>query len=292
MKHKAGFINIIGNPNVGKSTLMNALVGERLSIITPKKQTTRHRIKGILSGDDFQMVFSDTPGIVDPAYKLHESMMNYVQEALRDADVLLYVTDPRDIDPKEHIIEKLNELDIPIILILNKIDNISSEMLNEWVEKWHTRIPKAEILPMSALHKLSCDLLMNKLHQLLPESPAYFDKEDLTDKSLRFIASETIRQYILELYDKEIPYSCEVKIEKFVEEPHIIRIGAVIYVMRDTQKGIIIGHKGVKIKELGEKSRFALEDFCGKKVFLETFVKVDPNWRNEERKLKGFGYQF
>jgi GTPase len=292
MKHKAGFINIIGNPNVGKSTLMNALIGEKLSIITPKKQTTRHRIKGILSGEDFQMVFSDTPGIVDPAYKLHESMMNYVQEALRDADVLLYVTDPKDVEPKDYIIEKLNQLNIPIILILNKIDTISSEKLNEWVERWHTKLPNAEILPMSALHKLSCDLLMNRLHQLLPESPAYFDKDDLTDKSLRFIASETIRQYILELYDKEIPYSCEVEIEKFVEEPHIIRIGAVIYVMRDTQKGIIIGHKGAKIKELGEKSRFALEDFCGKKVFLETFVKVDSNWRDEERKLKGFGYQF
>ena len=291
MTHKAGFVNIIGNPNVGKSTLMNALVGEKLSIITAKKQTTRHRIKGILSGDDFQIVFSDTPGIVDPAYKLHESMMNYVQEALRDADIILYVTDPIDGAPKPHILEKLNELSIPIILILNKIDTVSEEKLNDWVEQWHRNIPKAEILPMSALHKLSCDLLMRKLHQLLPESPAYFDKEDLTDKSLRFIASETIRQYILEMYDKEIPYSCEVEIEAFKEEPHILRISAVIYVMRESQKAIIIGHKGSRIKELGEKSRLALEDFCGKKIFLETFVKVEPNWRNEDRKLKGFGYQ-
>ena len=281
--HKSGFVNIVGNPNVGKSTLMNALVGERISIITSKAQTTRHRILGIVNGDDFQIVYSDTPGVLKPNYRLQESMLNFSRSALTDADVLLYVTDVFDAYEKNiDFIEKVNLNTAPLLLIINKIDLIDEEKLVALVEKWKTLTPRAEIYPVSAIEKFNIEP---------PESPAFFDKDQLTDKSERFFVTEIIREKILLNYDKEIPYSVEVEVEQFKEEGNLLRINAVIYAERDSQKGIIIGHGGKSLKKVGTEARKDLEAFFEKKVFLELFVKVEKDWRNKDTKLKGFGYK-
>lgn len=291
MKHKSGFVNIVGNPNVGKSTLMNALVGERISIITSKAQTTRHRIMGIVNGDDFQIVYSDTPGILKPAYKLQESMMKFVSSAIEDADVILYITDTVETPTKnEEFIEKLRHIDIPIVLVINKIDLTNQENLEKSVELWKELIPSALIIPASALHGFNIEVILQQILKLLPEGSEYFPKDTLTDKTLRFFASEIIREKILTLYQKEIPYSVEVAIEQYEESTSIDRIRAIIYVDRESQKGIIIGHQGKMLKKVGTQAREDLEEFLDKKVFLELFVKVDPNWRNSESKLKKFGY--
>jgi GTP-binding protein Era len=289
--HKSGFVNIIGNPNVGKSTLMNALVGERLSIITSKAQTTRHRIMGIVSGSDFQIVYSDTPGILSPRYKMQEAMMKFVGAAFVDADIIVYVTDVVE-QPDKHAsyIERLNSLAIPVVVVVNKIDLATPEKLEALVEQWHETAPRALILPASALRKFNLDALFKKLLELLPEGEAYYDKDAFTDKSLRFFASEIIREKIFLHYSKEIPYSAEVVIEEFKEEEKIYRISAVIYVARESQKGIIIGHQGRMLKKVGTEARKDMEDFFEKKVFLQTFVKVNPDWRDSERKLREFGY--
>ncbi|HCN52323.1 MAG TPA: GTPase Era [Prevotella sp.] len=289
--HKAGFVNIVGNPNVGKSTLMNQLVGERISIATFKAQTTRHRIMGIVNTDECQIVFSDTPGVLKPNYKLQESMLAFSESALADADILLYVTDVVE-NPEKNIdfLQKVKEMTIPVILLINKIDQTDQKKLGDLVEKWHALLPKAEILPISALNKFGTDVLLKHIQELLPDSPPYFDKEQLTDKPARFFVSEIIREKILLYYDKEIPYSVEVVVEHFKEDEKKIHINAVIYVERDSQKGIIIGHQGVALKKMSTESRKALEKFFGKKVFLETFVKVDKDWRNSDRELDHFGY--
>lgn len=290
--HKSGFVNIVGNPNVGKSTLMNALVGERISIITSKAQTTRHRILGIVNGDDFQIVYSDTPGVLKPNYRLQESMLNFSRSALTDADVLLYVTDVFDAYEKNiDFIEKVNLNSAPLLLIINKIDLIDEEKLVALVEKWKTLTPRAEIYPVSAIEKFNIEPLFKRIKELLPESPAFFDKDQLTDKSERFFVTEIIREKILLNYDKEIPYSVEVEVEQFKEEGNLIRINAVIYAERDSQKGIIIGHGGKSLKKVGTEARKDLEAFFEKKVFLELFVKVEKDWRNKDIKLKGFGYK-
>lgn len=290
--HKSGFVNIVGNPNVGKSTLMNALVGERISIITSKAQTTRHRILGIVNGDDFQIVYSDTPGVLKPNYRLQESMLNFSRSALTDADVLLYVTDVFDAYEKNiDFIEKVNLNSAPLILIINKIDLIDEEKLVALVEKWKTLTPRAEIYPVSAIEKFNIEPLFKRIKELLPESPAFFDKDQLTDKSERFFVTEIIREKILLNYDKEIPYSVEVEVEQFKEEGNLLRINAVIYAERDSQKGIIIGHGGKSLKKVGTEARKDLEAFFEKKVFLELFVKVEKDWRNKDTKLKGFGYK-
>ena len=291
MKHKAGFVNIVGNPNVGKSTLMNQLVGERISIATFKAQTTRHRIMGIVNTDDMQIVFSDTPGVLKPNYKLQESMLAFSVSALADADVLLYVTDVVE-NPEKNLdfLEKVRKLTIPVLLLINKIDLTDQKGLVAVVEKWHSLLPDAEILPISALNKFGTDLILKRIGELLPDSPPYFDKDQLTDKPARFFVSEIIREKILLYYDKEIPYSVEVSVEQFKEEEKIIRISAVIYVERDSQKGIIIGHQGVALKKVSTESRKALERFFGKSVFLETFVKVDKDWRSSKKELDNFGY--
>lgn len=290
--HKSGFVNIVGNPNVGKSTLMNALVGERISIITSKAQTTRHRILGIVNGDDFQIVYSDTPGVLKPNYRLQESMLNFSRSALSDADVLLYVTDVFDTyDKNEDFVEKVNLNPAPLILIINKIDLIDQPRLEELVEKWKTLVPRAEIYPVSALEKFNVEQLFARIKDLLPESPPFFDKDQLTDKSERFFVTEIIREKILLNYDKEIPYSVEVEVEQFKEEGNLIRINAVIYVERDSQKGIIIGHGGKSLKKVGTDARKDMEAFFEKKVFLELFVKVEKDWRNKDTKLRGFGYK-
>jgi GTPase len=290
--HKSGFVNIVGNPNVGKSTLMNALVGERISIITSKAQTTRHRILGIVNGDDFQIVYSDTPGVLKPNYRLQESMLNFSRSALTDADVLLYVTDVFDsYDKNADFVEKVNLNTAPLILIINKIDLIDEEKLIVLVEKWKELTPRAEIFPVSALEKFNVEPLFKRIKELLPESPAFFDKDQLTDKSERFFVTEIIREKILLNYDKEIPYSVEVEVEQFKEEGNLIRINAVIYAERDSQKGIIIGHGGKSLKKVGTEARKDLEAFFEKKVFLELFVKVEKDWRNKDIKLKGFGYK-
>ena len=290
--HKSGFVNIVGNPNVGKSTLMNALVGERISIITSKAQTTRHRILGIVNGDDFQIVYSDTPGVLKPNYRLQESMLNFSRSALTDADVLLYVTDVFDAYEKNiDFIEKVNLNTAPLLLIINKIDLIDEEKLVALVEKWKTLTPRAEIYPVSAIEKFNIEPLFKRIKELLPESPAFFDKDQLTDKSERFFVTEIIREKILLNYDKEIPYSVEVEVEQFKEEGNLIRINAVIYAERDSQKGIIIGHGGKSLKKVGTEARKDLEAFFEKKVFLELFVKVEKDWRNKDTKLKGFGYK-
>lgn len=290
--HKSGFVNIVGNPNVGKSTLMNALVGERISIITSKAQTTRHRILGIVNGDDFQIVYSDTPGVLKPNYRLQESMLNFSRSALSDADVLLYVTDVFDTyDKNEDFVEKVNLNPAPLILIINKIDLIDQPRLEELVEKWKTLVPRAEIYPVSALEKFNVEPLFARIKDLLPESPPFFDKDQLTDKSERFFVTEIIREKILLNYDKEIPYSVEVEVEQFKEEGNLIRINAVIYVERDSQKGIIIGHGGKSLKKVGTDARKDMEAFFEKKVFLELFVKVEKDWRNKDTKLRGFGYK-
>ena len=291
MKHKAGFVNIVGNPNVGKSTLMNQLVGERISIATFKAQTTRHRIMGIVNTDDMQIVFSDTPGVLKPNYKLQESMLAFSESALTDADVLLYVTDVVE-NPEKNLdfLEKVRKLTIPVLLLINKIDLTDQKGLVAVVEKWHSLLPDAEILPISALNKFGTDLILKRIGELLPDSPPYFDKDQLTDKPARFFVSEIIREKILLYYDKEIPYSVEVSVEQFKEEEKIIRISAVIYVERDSQKGIIIGHQGVALKKVSTESRKALERFFGKSIFLETFVKVDKDWRSSKKELDNFGY--
>lgn len=290
--HKSGFVNIVGNPNVGKSTLMNALVGERISIITSKAQTTRHRILGIVNGDDFQIVYSDTPGVLKPNYRLQESMLNFSRSALTDADVLLYVTDVFDAYEKNiDFIEKVNLNTAPLLLIINKIDLIDEEKLVALVEKWKTLTPRAEIYPVSAIEKFNIEPLFKRIKELLPESPAFFDKDQLTDKSERFFVTEIIREKILLNYDKEIPYSVEVEVEQFKEEGNLLRINAVIYAERDSQKGIIIGHGGKSLKKVGTEARKDLEAFFEKKVFLELSVKVEKDWRNKDTKLKGFGYK-
>ena len=289
--HKAGFVNIVGNPNVGKSTLMNQLVGERISIATFKAQTTRHRIMGIVNTDDMQIVFSDTPGVLKPNYKMQEMMLAFSESALADADVLLYVTDVVE-NPEKNMefLEKVQKMNIPVLLLINKIDQSNQKDLGNIVMKWHSLLPNAEILPISAKNKFGVDMLLKRIKELLPESPAYFDKDQLTDKSARFFVSEIIREKILLYYDKEIPYSVEVKVESFKEGEKSINIRAIIFVERDSQKGIIIGHQGVALKKVGSESRKALEKFFGKKVFLETFVKVDKDWRSSEKELDSFGY--
>jgi len=290
--HKAGFVNIIGCPNVGKSTLLNALVGERLSVITSKAQTTRHRIMGIVSAPEHQIIFSDTPGILKPNYKLHEKMMRFVADAMEDADVFLLITDMyEDIQLEQSYIERLKKTKQPVLVLVNKIDLVDMNKVEAKVTQWHERLPNAEILPVSALQKTNLGLLMQKILSLLPEHEAYFDKNDLTDKPERFFVSEIIREKILLNYKKEIPYSCEVTVEAFKEEEKIIRIEAVIYVERESQKGILIGHKGEALKKVGTEARIDCETFFGKKVFLQLFVKVDKDWRTNEKRLKNFGYQ-
>lgn len=289
--HKAGFVNIVGNPNVGKSTLMNKLVGERISIATFKAQTTRHRIMGIVNTDDMQIVFSDTPGVLKPNYKLQESMLAFSESALQDADVLLYVTDVVE-NPEKNLdfLHKVQQMTIPVLLLINKIDETNQDQLGTLVEKWHSLLPNAEILPISAKNKFGVDILLKRICELLPDSPPYFDKEQLTDKPAKFFVSEIIREKILLYYDKEIPYSVEVGVESFKETDTRINIRAIIYVERDSQKGIIIGHQGVALKRVGAESRKALERFFGKHIYLETYVKVDKDWRSNKRELDAFGY--
>ena len=291
MTHKAGFVNIVGNPNVGKSTLMNQLVGERISIATFKAQTTRHRIMGIVNTDDCQIVFSDTPGVLKPNYKMQEMMLAFSESALKDADILLYVTDVVE-NPEKNLdfLDKVRKMAIPVLLLINKIDESDQKTLGDIVARWHALLPNAEILPLSAKNKFGVDILLKRIKELLPESPAYFDKEQLTDKPARFFVSEIIREKILLYYDKEIPYSVEVRVERFKEDDTKIHINAVIYVERDSQKGIIIGHQGVALKKVNTESRKTLERFFGKKIFLETFVKVDKDWRSSQRELDNFGY--
>ena len=291
-KFKSGFVNIIGNPNVGKSTLMNALVGERLAIITAKAQTTRHRIMGIVGGEDFQIVYSDTPGILRPSYKLQESMMGFVRGALKDADVILYVTDTveRGDEASEEIVEKIKLSAIPTIVVINKIDLSNQTGLEELVEMWHQRLPEARIIPVSALEGFNVSGVFDTIMTLLPEGMPYYEEGTLTDRPMRFFASEIIREKIFLNYDKEIPYSVEIVIEEYREEPTIDRISAIIYVARDSQKGIIIGRKGEMLKKVGTAARVELEKFIGKKVFLQLHVKVDENWRNSSRELRKYGY--
>lgn len=289
--HKAGFVNIVGNPNVGKSTLMNQLVGEKLSIATFKAQTTRHRIMGIVNTEDTQIVFSDTPGVLKPNYKMQEMMLQFSESALADADILLYVTDVVE-DPEKNMdfLEKVSKMSIPVILLINKIDESDQKTLGNLVTKWHGLLPNAEILPISAKNKFGVDILLKRVHELLPESPAFFDEDQLTDKPAKFFVSEIIREKILRYYDKEIPYSVEVVIERFKEDDRQIHINAVIYVERSSQKGIIIGHQGMALKKVSTEARKSLERFFDKKIFLETFVRVDKDWRNSQKELKHFGY--
>lgn len=291
MQHKAGFVNIVGNPNVGKSTLMNQLVGEQISIATFKAQTTRHRIMGIVNTPEAQVVFSDTPGVLKPNYKMQEMMLAFSESALADADILLYVTDVRETPTKNmDFLEKVSKMEIPVILLINKIDESEQNQLGDLVETWHKLLPKAEILPISAKNKFGTEVLMKRILELLPESPAYFDKDQLTDKPAKFFVSEIIREKILRYYDKEIPYSVEVAVERFKEDERLIRINAVIYVERDSQKGIIIGHQGQALKKVSAEARKSLEQFFGKKIFLETYVKVDKDWRSSKRELRLFCY--
>ena len=289
--HKAGFVNIVGNPNVGKSTLMNQLVGERISIATFKAQTTRHRIMGIVNTPDMQIVLSDTPGVLKPNYKMQEMMLAFSESALADADVLLYVTDVVE-NPEKNMdfLDKVRKMTIPVLLLINKIDESDQKTLGDIVEKWHTLLPNAEILPISAKNKFGVDILLKRISELLPDSPPYFDKEQLTDTPARFFVSEIIREKILLYYDKEIPYSVDVSVESFKETDKNIHIRAIIYVERDSQKGIIIGHQGVALKKVGAEARKALEKFFGKRIYLETYVKVDKDWRNSQKELDNFGY--
>ena len=289
--HKAGFVNIVGNPNVGKSTLMNQLVGEKLSIATFKAQTTRHRIMGIVNTDDAQIVFSDTPGVLKPNYKMQEMMLQFSESALADADILLYVTDVVE-NPEKNMdfLDKVSKMTIPVILLINKIDESDQKKLGNLVETWHKLLPNAEILPLSAKNKFGIDILMKRILELLPESPAFFDKDQLTDKPAKFFVSEIIREKILRYYDKEIPYSVEVVIERFKEDDRQIHINAIIYVERSSQKGIIIGHQGMALKKVSTEARKSLERFFDKKIFFETYVKVDKDWRNSQKELNNFGY--
>jgi GTP-binding protein Era len=292
MAFKSGFVNIVGNPNVGKSTLMNILVGERLSIITSKSQTTRHRIMGVVTTDNYQIVYSDTPGVLKPMYKLQESMLKYSESALEDADVILYITDVLETRTKnKFFLDMVNRLSCPIVILVNKIDLSDQAKVAEIIDDWKNIIPKAEIYPVSALHRFNTDNILDKIVSLLPENPPYFEKDRLTDKPERFFVSEIIREKVLELYDKEIPYSVEVQVETFKEEDNIIRIGTVINVIRDSQKGIIIGKGGQALKRLGAMARKEIEAFFGKKIYLEIFVKVSKDWRNNTNRLKGFGYE-
>lgn len=291
-KHKSGFVNIVGNPNVGKSTLMNLLVGEKISIITSKAQTTRHRIMGIVNTEDMQIVYSDTPGVLRPNYKLQESMLNFSESALGDADVLLYVTDVVEtVDKNEEFLQKVQKVDCPVLLIINKIDLTDQQKLEEMVEHWHEMLPKAEIISISALSKFNIEHVKSRIEALMPDSPPYFEKDALTDKPARFFVTEIIREKILLYYQKEIPYSVEVVVEMFKEEKELIHIKALIIVERDSQKGIVIGHKGQALKKVGAMARKDIERFFDKKVFLEMFVKVEKDWRNRDNMLKNFGYQ-
>lgn len=289
--HKAGFVNIIGNPNVGKSTLMNVLVGERLSIITSKAQTTRHRILGIVNDESHQIVFSDTPGIIQPAYRLQENMMDFVHSAFQDADVLVYMVETGEKRLKdEKLFERLQNTSIPVLLLLNKIDTAEQGFVQEQIEYWKEQLPNAELYPISALNKFNVAVVMERIKELLPESPPYYEKDALTDKSERFFVCETIREKILKYYKKEIPYSVEIEVEEFKDEEDIIRIRSIIYVSRDSQKGIIIGHQGKALKKIGTLARRDLEKFFDKKIYLELFVKVNKDWRNDDNQLKRFGY--
>ena len=289
--HKAGFVNIVGNPNVGKSTLMNQLVGERISIATFKAQTTRHRIMGIVNTENMQIVFSDTPGVLKPNYKMQELMLQFSESALADADILLYVTDVIEKPEKNaDFLDKVAKMTIPVISLINKIDESNQETLITLVEKWHNLLPKAEILPISAKNKFGTDVLMKRIEELLPESPAYFDKDQLTDKPAKFFVTEIIREKILRYYDKEVPYSVEVVVERFKEDEKKIHINAIIYVERDSQKGIIIGHQGQALKKVSTEARKSLEKFFDKRIYLETYVKVDKDWRNSQKELGNFGY--
>ncbi|WP_026775630.1 GTPase Era [Polaribacter sp. Hel_I_88] len=291
MIHKAGFVNIIGNPNVGKSTLMNALVGEKLSIITPKAQTTRHRILGIVNEDNYQVVFSDTPGIIKPAYELQSSMMDFVKSAFEDADILIYMVEVGEIELKnEAFFKRIIHSEIPIILLLNKIDKSSQEEVEQKIEYWRTKVPNAEVFVISALEGFGVSAVFEKIKELLPEGPAFYPKDQLTDKPERFFVNEKIREKILMHYKKEIPYSVEVETEEFIEEENIVRIRSIIMVERETQKGIIIGHKGSALKRVGAEARKDLEKFFDKKVFIELYVKVNKNWRSDKNQLKRFGY--
>ncbi|MDH6341784.1 GTP-binding protein Era [Parabacteroides sp. PFB2-12] len=290
-KHKSGFVNIVGNPNVGKSTLMNRLVGERISIITSKAQTTRHRIMGIVNTEDMQIVYSDTPGVLQPNYKLQQSMLNFSQSALGDADVLLYVTDVVEtIDKNEAFLERVQKVDCPVLLLINKIDLTTQEKLEELVANWKELLPKAEILPLSALSNFNIEYIRKRVEELMPESPPYFEKDALTDKPARFFVTEIIREKILLYYQKEIPYAVEVIVELFKEDEKMIHIKALIVVERDSQKGIIIGHKGAALKKVGQMARKDIERFFDKKVFLEMFVKVEKDWRNRDNLLRSYGY--
>lgn len=289
--HKSGFVNIVGNPNVGKSTLMNLLVGERISIATFKAQTTRHRIMGILNTPEMQICFSDTPGVLKPNYKLQEQMLHFSESALEDADVLLYVTDMVETpDKNAEFLQKVRQMSVPTLVLINKIDLSNQKSLAEKVEAWHDVLPKAEIYPISALHKFGVSQVLERIKAQLPESPPYFDKDTWTDKPARFFVTEIIREKILLYYSKEIPYSVEVVVERFKEEDEIIRIEAVIYVERESQKGIIIGHQGVALKRVSSEARKSLERFFDKKIFLQCFVKVDKDWRSSERAMRQYGY--
>lgn len=291
MVHKAGYVNIIGNPNVGKSTLLNNLVGERLSIITSKAQTTRHRILGILNDKDYQIIFSDTPGIINPAYQLQKNMMNFVSSAFEDGDVLIYMVEIGEKKLKdEHFITRLQNISNPLLILLNKIDNTNQDTVLDEISYWENQFPHAEVYPISALNKFNLDLVMNRVKELIPESPPYFSKDTLTDKSERFFVCETIREKILKYYSKEIPYSVEVEVEEFKDSDTIIHIRAIIHVIRNSQKGILIGHKGQSLKKVGSLARRDLEQFFKKKIYLELQVKVNKDWRNNEKQLKRFGY--
>ena len=291
-KHKAGFVNIIGNPNVGKSTLMNALMGDKLSIITSKAQTTRHRILGIVNDDDYQIVFSDTPGIIKPAYELQASMMGFVKSALDDADILIYMVEIGEKGLKdEKLYERIKKTSLPLLLLINKIDLSDQENIAEYISNWKKELPNAEILPISALNGFNLDQITNYLIENIPESPPYYAKDAITDKSERFFIEEIIREKILKHYKKEIPYSVEIEVEEFFEEEEIIRIRAIIYVLRESQKGILIGHKGLGLKRIGTEARRDIERMLDKKVYLETPIKVNKNWRNDNNQLKKFGYE-
>ena len=290
--HKAGFVNIIGNPNVGKSTLMNAMVGEKLSIVTAKAQTTRHRIMGIVNGEDYQIVYSDTPGILKPNYRLQQNMMNFVDTAIGDADIILYVTDTVETsDKNSEYVAKLQKIECPVILVINKIDISEQQKVMELMEYWHEQLPKATVIPASAQEKFNLDSIYDAIVEHLPVSPPWYDKDAFTDKNLRFFAQEIIREKILLNYSQEIPYCCEVNVESFKEGAERYDISAIIYVMRDSQKGIIIGKKGAALKKVGTEARIEMEDFFQKKVFLSLFVKVDPDWRESRKELRKFGYE-
>ena len=290
--HRSGFVNIIGNPNVGKSTLMNAMVGEKLSIVTAKAQTTRHRIMGIVNGEDYQIVYSDTPGILKPNYRLQKNMMNFVDAAIGDADIILYVTDTVETaDKNADYVAKLQRLECPVIVVINKIDISDQPKVLELMDYWHTQLPKADVIPASAKEKFNLESIFDRIVEKLPLSPPWYDKDTFTDRNLRFFAQEIIREKILLNYSQEIPYCCEVEVESFKEGEERYEIGAVIYVMRDSQKGIIIGKKGAALKKVGTEARIDMEDFFQKKVFLSLYVKVDPDWRESRKELRRFGYE-